>query len=494
LGGKMKGNNRSISKDVIISLVLAVSLITGAFIIINYFLSSRTAKADLERKADEYLIYLEEILELPMYRIDNEVIKTIGRSYGNNELIAKLKIIDITSNKAVFEQTKKAGGDLIERNGDIFYNGVHVGYIEIGLTSQIYRNNNIRLLRTNLIIIFTVILILIGMTEFFMHLFLKKPLTLVMKAIDKIADGSYAYSIRNIKRKEIELILARFDYMASRVKNREDDLKSLNKQLKKEISAHKKAKEEIIDLNETLESRVIERTRALENANKELESFSYSVSHDLRAPLRAVSGFSNVLLEKHSDALTGEGQHYVNRIVKGSHRMSELIDDMLNLSRIGRKSLEKQFVEINLLIEKIFEGLSKEIKNRKIEFNLNKCPKVLCDKKLMRNVFTNLLSNAIKFTRTQEVATIRTGLFEEDTNKFTFFIKDNGIGFDMKYAEKLFTPFQRLHSEADFEGTGIGLVIVKRIINKHGGEVWVDSKKNKGTTFYFTLLKGDKNE
>jgi len=486
----MRGSKRSISKDVIISLVLTVSLITGSLIVVNYYISSGIAKANLERKADEYLVYLEEILELPMYRIDNEVIKAIGRSYSNNELIAKLKIIDITSNKAVFVQTKETGGVLIERNGEIVYNGDRVGYIEIGLTSQIYRKNNIRLLHTNLVVVITVIIILIGMTEFIMYLFLRKPLALLMEVIDKIADGRYEYSILNIKQKEIEVILSRFDYMASNVKSREDDLKNLNKQLKKEISAHKKSKEEIIELNETLESRVIERTRALENANKELEAFSYSVSHDLRAPLRAVSGFSNILLEEHSEALNSTGQHYVKRILKGSQRMDDLIDNMLNLSRIGRKSLEKQFVEINSLIERIFRELSKDVKNRTINFTLKKCPRVLCDKKLMKNVFTNLLSNAIKFTKTQEEASIETGLLEEDTDKYTFFIKDNGIGFDMKYVDNLFTPFQRLHSEADFEGTGIGLVIVKRIINKHGGEVWVDSAENKGTTFYFTLLKG----
>ncbi|MCD4789279.1 MAG: PocR ligand-binding domain-containing protein, partial [Bacteroidales bacterium] len=213
----------------------------------------------------------------------------------------------------------------------------------------------------------------------------------------------------------------------------------------------------------------------LNTANKELESFSYSVSHDLRAPLRSIDGFSKILLEDYHDVLEKQGKHYLQRVRFGTQKMGQLIDDLLNLSRIGRQPLNKKTTNLKTIANEVYQLLEPERKNRKVKFTVHDCPETLADPNLMQNVFLNLLSNALKFTKNKPITEIEFGYIEKD-NKAIFIIKDNGVGFDMKFANKLFSPFQRLHSNEEFEGSGIGLAIVQRIINKHGGKIWVESE------------------
>ncbi|MBL7105401.1 MAG: PocR ligand-binding domain-containing protein [Bacteroidales bacterium] len=285
---------------------------------------------------------------------------------------------------------------------------------------------------------------------------------------------------------------------------KEKKLEKERKQAEEELKKHRKHLEELVkertkriedsqqaltylieDANESrIELNII--NNKLNTTNKELESFSYSVSHDLRAPLRSVDGFSKILLEDYHDALDKQGKHYLQRIRAGTQKMGQLIDDLLNLSRIGRQPLNKKTTNLKTIANEAYKLLESERKNRKVKFTVHECPETLADPNLMQNVFSNLLSNALKFTKNKPLTEIEFGYKEKD-NKTIFFIKDNGVGFDMKFADKLFSPFQRLHTNEEYEGSGIGLAIVQRIIFKHGGQIWVESEPDKGTTFYFML-------
>ena len=226
--------------------------------------------------------------------------------------------------------------------------------------------------------------------------------------------------------------------------------------------------------------------KQLQAANKELEAFAYSVSHDLRAPLRNIDGFSQILLDKYSGILDKQGQHYLQRVRAGTQNMGQLIDDILSLSRSGRHHMDKKTINMESIVREVYKSLKNELKDRKVDFVVHECPPALADSHLIKIVFMNLLTNALKFTRIREHAKIETGFITENGHT-VFFIKDNGAGFDMKYADKLFVAFQRLHRAEEYEGSGIGLAIVQRIIHRHGGRIWAESELNVGTTVYFTF-------
>jgi light-regulated signal transduction histidine kinase (bacteriophytochrome) len=231
---------------------------------------------------------------------------------------------------------------------------------------------------------------------------------------------------------------------------------------------------------------VAERTAQLAAANDELEAFSYSVSHDLRAPLRHINGFAGTLIEEHSSQLQPQAQHQLKRIQEGTQKMARMIDDLLNLARLDRRSMTLQMTPLNSLVENVLHDLESETTDRKIDWRVGSLPSVNCDPGLIRQVFVNLLSNAVKYTRRCERAVIE---IDQSTveGQLVLFVRDNGAGFNSKYSDKLFGTFQRLHSDEEFEGTGVGLATVQRIIRKHGGRVWAEAEINKGATFYFSL-------
>jgi PAS domain S-box-containing protein len=255
-----------------------------------------------------------------------------------------------------------------------------------------------------------------------------------------------------------------------------------------DITDRKKAENVIKKLNENLESRIQIRTQELLNANKELEAFSYSVSHDLRSPLRAVIGYTNILLEDYGNILDEEGKRVCSVISSNAVKMGKLIDDLLAFSRLSRNEMQYTVFEMKELATSVFTELQAQNKNKKIEFKIDNLPRADGDYSMIRQVWFNLISNAIKYTSRCDKPKISVG-FTENPNETVYYIRDNGIGFDMQYINKLFGVFQRLHNTRDFEGTGVGLAIVQRIINRHGGHVWAEGKLESGATFYISLPK-----
>lgn len=255
-----------------------------------------------------------------------------------------------------------------------------------------------------------------------------------------------------------------------------------------DITERKLAEEEIRLFSQKLEQKVRERTNELEIVNKELEAFSYSVSHDLRAPLRAIQGYMNILSEDYANHLDDEARRTMNIISNNAKKMGRLIDGLLAFSRLGRKELTKMNISMKEMVVSVWKELKKMEDNRHIEFILKELPETHADVVTIKQVWTNLVSNAIKYTRQKEKAVIEIGS-EKKENGIIYYVRDNGAGFDMLYYDKLFDVFQRLHSESEFEGTGIGLAMVQRIIAKHGGRIWADAKPNEGATFYFSLTE-----
>jgi signal transduction histidine kinase len=279
-------------------------------------------------------------------------------------------------------------------------------------------------------------------------------------------------AVQTVKRGELATLINAFNEMLEQIQQRD--------------AALEKAREE-------LERRVEERTAQLAAANKELEAFSYSVSHDLRAPLRHIDGFSSVLSQKYGPTLDPTAQQYLGRIRDGAKHMGHLIDDLLNMARIGRQAAVMKATDTRPLVNTVIDSLKPECEGRHIDWRIKPLPTVECDPGLMKIVFANLLSNAVKYTRRKENATIEVGQFL-DAGTPVIYVRDNGAGFEQTYADKLFGVFQRLHRAEDFEGTGVGLATVRRIIDKHGGRIWAQGKVDDGATFFFTLKPSERGE
>jgi len=259
--------------------------------------------------------------------------------------------------------------------------------------------------------------------------------------------------------------------------------------LTQRVAERKREQEQLRRANETLEQRVLARTAELDATNKELEAFSYSVAHDLRAPLRHMDGFIR-LLKKHAwSSLDEKNRRYLGIISDSARQMGLLIDDLLAFSRVGRTELQLQPVNLQQLVQDAMQELREETQDRNIDWKIGELPEVMVDRSMMRLVMINLLANAVKFTGKRERAEIEVGASPDDADGIVVFVRDNGVGFDMEFANKLFGVFQRLHPAEEYEGTGIGLANVQRIVHRHKGRTWAKGEVDQGATFYFSLPK-----
>jgi signal transduction histidine kinase len=307
---------------------------------------------------------------------------------------------------------------------------------------------------------------------------ISQPILALANTASAIAGrGDYTVRAPNIGQGEFIVLTEAFNQMLTRI--HDGDM------------ALRESRESLWCLNAELENKVEERTRKLEESNNELEAFSYSVSHDLRAPLRAIDGFSRILLEEYAEKFDEDGKRVLDVIRSNTQNMGRLIDDLLAFSRLSRKELEASSVDMHGLASDVFKQLEPALADQKIEFNLSQLPPINGDPALIRQVFVNLLSNAAKYSRPRPQSVIDVNGYYENGDCI-YYVKDNGVGFDMTYAKKLFGVFQRLHGVEEFEGTGVGLAIVQRIVHRHGGRVWAEAKVNQGATFFFSLPKENK--
>jgi light-regulated signal transduction histidine kinase (bacteriophytochrome) len=295
--------------------------------------------------------------------------------------------------------------------------------------------------------------------------------------------SAHSYTMNAYSKSHLDLLIGAAHQVAIAIENAR-----LYEAAQKELAERKRAEDEVRDLNMELERRVLQRTVELEASNRELESFTYTVSHDLRAPVRGLHGFSQILLEDFSADLPEQAKGYLKRIEDNAKLMGELIDDLLAFSHLGRQQVKKTTVNASAIAKLAFEEITEHEDKARIHFMINKLPEVQADATLLKQVFVNLFSNAIKFSRQREQAIIEVGSEPSDQGTILF-VRDNGVGFDMQHSGKLFGVFQRLHSYDQFEGTGVGLAIVRRIVERHGGVVWAEAEQDKGATFYFTLGK-----
>jgi signal transduction histidine kinase len=325
---------------------------------------------------------------------------------------------------------------------------------------------------------------------------------LALASTAKTVSEKHDFSVRAVRFDDDELgeLTDAFNAMLSRVHERDQALRAQGDALRREVAERTAVEQEIRRLNATLEQRVSERTSELEASNKELDAFAYSVSHDLRAPLRAVDGFSRILLEEYAPTLPPEARHYLEVARTSAVKMGDLIDGLLAFSRLGRQPLRKQPVSPSALVHDVLSDLRPELEGRRVDITVGDLPPCEADTLLLKQVFVNLLSNALKYTRQREEAVIVVGasdgadLDHMGDSRVThacagivYFVRDNGAGFDMRYQDKLFGVFQRLHSADAFEGIGLGLALVERIVHRHGGRIWAQAEVDRGATFYFTL-------
>ena len=306
---------------------------------------------------------------------------------------------------------------------------------------------------------------------------------------DRLArDGSWEGVLIHSCRDGAQIVVASRHVLDREERGEPTDVLEMNS----DITVRKRADDELRRLKGELEERVVMRTAQLEAANKELESFAYSVSHDLRAPLRAIDGFCQILVTEHAPGLDGEPRRYLQRVIENTRKMGRLIDDLLHFSRLGRQAMTRQPVAMANLVRQCLEELQGEREGREVEVILGELPPCRADAALLKQVWLNLLANALKFTRSRAQARIEAGSFARD-GETVYFVRDNGVGFDMAYADKLFGVFQRLHRQEDYEGTGVGLALVQRIIHRHGGRVWAEAGPDRGAAFFFTLGRSDTN-
>jgi signal transduction histidine kinase len=384
-------------------------------------------------------------------------------------------------------QGRKGAGRLLDyRRKNVIAAWRYLPSIDWGMVAKIDAEEafaDVTTLRNRVLIIVVIVFVLCGIIAFSIAQSISVPIKSLSQDTKIIGSGNLDYKTGSHRKDEIGQLSRSFDKMTGDLKK----ITASRDELNREITERKRAEEDISRLNEDLKYHVVQ----LEESNRELDAFSYSVSHDLRSPLRHMAGFMELLQKRAWPQMDETNRHYMTIISESSIRMGVLIDDLLAFSRIGRSEMRTVAIRVKQIVQEAIGELREETKERDIAWKIGELPEIHGDPSLLRLVLVNLISNALKFTRPRPRAEIEIGCTEEE-DEFVFFVKDNGVGFDMNYAEKLFGVFQRLHHRDEFEGTGIGLANVRRIVSRHGGRVWAVGSLNHGATFYFSLPNGRK--
>ncbi len=319
------------------------------------------------------------------------------------------------------------------------------------------------------------------------HRVLVRPVLAITRIATEVSEKrNYSLRAEKLTNDELGLLAESFNGMLAEIESATRGLQASNREAEREVGERRRAEEEVLRLNAELETRVKQRTTELQATNAELEAFCYSVSHDLRAPLRSIDGFSQALLEDFPKEVPEEASRYLGRIRASTQRMGQLIEDLLNLSKVSRGELARRDVDVGELARQVVADVQSREPARKVEVSVWDGMQAYADPRLLRAALENLIGNAWKFSAKAEQPRIEIGLLR-DGQEATFFVRDNGAGFDMRYANKLFGAFQRLHSANEYQGTGIGLATVQRIVHRHGGRIWADATPGKGAVFFFTL-------
>jgi signal transduction histidine kinase len=389
----------------------------------------------------------------------------------------------VTGEQVAFPDLPEVDGHYVDGNELVLFKRIIVQDEIIGTIGLRAEHDLANRLIDYLVILGTVMvlsLVVAALISGWLQRSLTQPITAVTSVARRVMEQR-DFSLRAPKSTsdEIGLLVDAFNGML-------DELGRRAERLEHSLSEQRRAEDDLRTLNAELEHRVEARTSQLEAANKDLESFSYSVSHDLRAPLRAITGFSNLLWQDHKDRLDPEAQRKLGIIRGQADRMGTLIDDLLAFSRLGRKAIDPTVLDMADLARKTFERLQGTLENGELDFRVGRLPQATADRNLMEQVWSNLLSNAVKFSSQRDDPVVEVGAIVEETEN-VYYVRDNGAGFDPRYRNKLFGVFQRLHDEAEFPGTGVGLALVHRIVTRHGGRVWADGQPGDGATFHFSL-------
>lgn len=444
---------------------------------------SERAKQQWEVKTEHFRHLLEQAEREYLKPSDKKILEDVRKAFGETIPIF-YKIVEINTQEKNSQQQS------------LFYEGQRRLVSQILLKAQVLMDR-IGSLRASvkraadtahdnlhlLFIIFVAVFVLttIGNSIVITKL-LARRIEVLRKGTEIIGEGNLDHRIDVPGNDELSDLARKNNEMAIKLKESYTSVTNLQR----EIAGRIQAEGDIQRLNKELEQRVLDRTVQLHTANKELESFAYSVSHDLRAPLRGIDGWSLALLEDYAESLDDQARKYLHRVRAETQQMGKLIDDMLKLSRVTRAEIQLASMDLTAIAQRAVDHLQEEIQHRQIEFVIQPGLKADGDNQLIEIALFNLLDNAVKFTGKRSQARIEFGDVEIDGEK-AFFVRDDGVGFDMAYATKLFGAFQRLHKSSEFPGTGIGLATVQRIINRHGGRIWAEAKINQGATFYFTL-------
>ncbi|EKD32655.1 MAG: hypothetical protein ACD_77C00018G0003 [uncultured bacterium] len=459
---------KRLSADTKSNLVLNAKLI-GDYCVVPLFFGDKTQAADALLR----LKFLESVEEGYLFDENGDVFAKYPESASNPQSVSNTKSAPDTL-APVFDK----GSEIVVKDGfyyitePVFFQEKQIGLILIKANTNAIVHQKYKLILTlSLLVLFLLFVSYLLVSA--MQKLVSEPilnLTRLTTAISK--NQNFTVQLEQKGKDEVGFLYEQFNNMLSQL---------LKRQNERDI-----AEDEIRSLNASLEKKVADRTVLLEEAYKELEAFSYSVSHDLRAPLRHINGYLDLLIKRNSDQLDEKGKHYSQSILEASNHMGHLIDDLLNFSRTGRMDMNVGNVNMNKALRDSIAILASETQGRNIEWKIDELPNVYADFSMMRQVWTNLISNAIKYSKKRDVAIIEVGSNIEE-HETVFFVKDNGAGFDMKYAQKLFGVFQRMHSTEEFEGTGIGLANVRQIIKRHNGRTWAEGEIDKGATFYFSI-------